>query len=677
AAMYESGVLSLLEGNTNMAMSRFDTLAEKSPYDRYIDQAYVQMGMIRYRAKRYRDARHYFQLAARLYPDGPLNIEANRMMGECSMALNDYSNAQYGFAQVRKLGGRGSDLANAMFQEGVALYHLGRFKSSAERFTEYTQQFPQDSHAPEGYVWKGEALYQDGRYDEAERAYTEALRFDGNPKKEEATYGIAWTLFEQKKFSQAASAFDKFAAAYPSSSHVLDASLRKADSYFFMGQYDKATDLYTSLATLKGEPRTVEYAAFQLAMSYIQRGDADRGIDHLRDFLVKYPQSIYAEVVQFNIGWTYFSREQYRESIPEFHKIEYRYPQSQLMPRVYFNTGDAFFNLKSYDSSRVYYQRVIKEFPTSPLANDALAGLQYSYEAEGKPAQAAAEIDTLLSNNKSDGIPQEELILRKGDIYFSQGEFSSAVTEYQRVLTLKPSRATNAKALYQLGRSYDMQNNPTRAISYYQQILTNFSDAENAPAVSLALALAHIKTRQFRAALVDLHSFDARYPESPLSTEVHFQQGIAYMSIPEYPNAVTEFQTVIGKQPDNLFADKARLKIADIHFQKKEYARSIDTLNALVGRRSDDLAADGLVMIGNNHFALKKYRDALQAYNDVVQQYKEFPLQVEKAHFGLAKTYEKLNDRKQARSEYQKILESPVDQSIKYESEQRLKKLRK
>ena len=88
-----------------------------------------------------------------------------------------------------------------------------------------------------------------------------------------------------------------------------------------------------------------------------------------------------------------------RETGFEFHTLEGRYPTSQLMPRVLFNTGDAFFNLKSFDSALVYYQRVIREYGSSPLVADAIGGVQYTYEAQGRPRQALADIDTILAKN--------------------------------------------------------------------------------------------------------------------------------------------------------------------------------------------------------------------------------------------------------------------------------------
>lgn len=676
AAMYESGVLSLLEGNTNTALSRFDSLVEHTPYDSYADKAYYQMGLIKYRAQLFREARHNFQLAARLYPDSPLRVDAFHMMGQACMSLRDFSNAQYAFAQVRKLNGSGIVLANAMFQEGVALYHLGRFRTCGERFNEFLQKFPKDQRVPEALVWKGETLYQDGKFDDAEQAYADALKvLPDSPKREDATYGYAWTLFEQKKFSQAATAFDRFTTSYANSGRALEASLRKADCYFFIGQYEKSSALYEALASAKTDDKNIEYAAFQLAMSYIERGESDRGIGYLRSFLTAHPSSIYAEVVQFNIGWTYFSKERYPEAIAEFHLLEKKFPESQLMPRVLFNTGDAFFNTKSYDSALVYYQRVIKEYPSSPIVSDALAGVQYTYQAQGKPQRALEEIDTVLAK-KLEGISPEELYARKGDILFEQGNFYGAIKEYGRLLSMNPSPSVKAKTRFQLGRAYELQNESALAIQFYQGILKEFPESDVAPTAALALGMTQIKTKQYKGAVTNLRFLCEHYPESPLVTEARYQLGIALLNIPDLEQAFVEFRSVISSSPDNIFSDRSRLQIARLHQERHEYAISFDTLNNLLTRHNDEIAIEALLMIGENYALQKKYREALQSYNDIIQQYAEFPLQIEKARYGLGLTYEKMKDRKQAKIQYQAIVKSPVDPAMKKEAEQRLKKLK-
>ncbi len=677
AALYQSGVLSLLTADEFGALAKFDTLTVRSPYDRFAERAYIQMGMIQYRNRRFRDAKKNFSYAARLFPESDRRAVSYRMMGESSFGINDFSNAQYSFAQARKAGASGDLAAAAMFREGIAMYHLGRFRSSGEILAEFLKSHPRSPDVPAALLWRAEALYQDGRFDDAERAFSGAVsNLPEGPMRATAEYGAAWSLFEQQKFTGAAAAFERFGRQYKDDPRSAEADLRRADCYFFLGQYDRSSALYAALAEGGRGGQYGEYAAFQVGMSYIQRGDSERGIARLRDFQKRYPESIYGEVVQFNIAWTYFSGDDYRSALGEFGAFMKGYPESPLMPRVYFNTGDSYYNLKQYDSSRVYYQKVLTEFPSSPLVSDAMTGLQYTYQAEGKPAGALAEIDKFL-DAAPEGGSREELVMRKGDILFGQGDYAGAALEYQSMLKMNPPRALRAKALYQLGRAYELEDNQQQAVSYYEEILRNFDDTETAQDVRLMTGVSYIKLRRHRAAVDILTPFAGKYPQSPLLPEARYQLGVAEMNIPDRPAAKRQFREVIEKHPDDIFADRSRLQLARMHNDAKEYRMALDTLERIIARRNDDLAAEALLLVGENYLSLKKPADALQAFRDVYEQYDEFPIMVERARLGAGESYERLRDNRRAIELYEMIVAAPVDPAMKLDAEERLRRLRK
>jgi len=675
-ALYQSAVIALLSNDTKDASARFDSLVQVFPYEQYSDNAYYELGLIAYRSQHYREARKYFQLAARLYPESEIRFQAYRMMGEACQAISDFSNAQYSFSQVRKLGAPDSILAPSLFQEGVALYHLGRFRSSVDRFEDFLHRFASLPLAGEAYVWKAEALYQDYRFDEAERSYFDALKlFPNNPKRQAASYGYAWSLFEQKKFNKAVDAFDAFIKSYPQSNARTEALLRKADCYYFLGEYSKSEELYASLTAQKSEGRSAEYAAFQIAMSYLQRGDADRGIEQLRGFVNRYPGSIYAEVAVFNIAWTYFSKEQYTAALTEFQAFIRQYPGSQLLPRVYFNMGDAFYNIKSYDSARVYYTSVLGQYPQSPLAADALSGLEFTYRAEGKTGDALSAIEKYVTA-KPAGANQEDMILKKADILFDQSDFPGAIQEYQRVLSLKPGRTQQTRALQQIGRAYELENNPSQAITYYQQIVNNFADADAAPSIALALGHTHIKLKQFSQAKDVFTEFEQKFPASPLVPEAQYQLGMTLLEMKDSSGGLTQFQSVIRRNSTDIFAERSRLQIASYHQRKRQYQASIDTLEGVVTRRNDDLAAEALLIIGDDYLFMKRNGDALQAFLDIIEQYPEFAIQVERAKLGAGDAYTRLAEKKKAKKLYQEIIAAPVNPDMKKEAETRLRRLR-
>jgi TolA-binding protein len=345
------------------------------------------------------------------------------------------------------------------------------------------------------------------------------------------------------------------------------------------------------------------------------------------------------------------------------------------MPRIYFNTADAHYNLKEYDSARVYYQKVLSEYPASPLVTDAMTGLQYTYQAEGRPAGAVAEIDKYLAASGQSG-SREEMMFKKADILFGQGDYGSAAMEYEAILKMNPGRNVKARTLYQLGRVYELENNRQKALVYYEEILSDYDDTEVAPSVRLQTGINYINSKKYSSAVEVLGPYETKYSTSPQIAEARFQLGVALMHLPDAARARTQFKTVIEKHPADVFADRSRINLARIHQGAKQYQASTDTLEKVVSTRNDDIAGEALLMIGENYLAQKKAADALQAFKDVYEQYGEFPLLVERGRFGAGEAYERLRDKKQAEALYELILASPIDPEVKKGAEAGLQRVR-
>ena len=689
-ALYQIGAIALLEGNTAEATAAFEELVSKFPYDSHADNAYFETGMVYYRTRQFAEARRNFQLASRLFPESEIRVDAYRMLGEASLALGDLQNAQFAFSRVRKISRESStqpskprvrtDLASqAELQEGIALYQLGRFNSSADRFDNFIRTYRNHPALGEAYFWRGEALYQASKFDDAEQAYSTAASLlpKTHPRREDALYGFAWTFFEQKKFRKAIAAYDRFSDEYPRSEHIVDATLRKADCFFFLREYDTANQLYEKLALLKRDPRISEYSAFQLGLSFIQRGDTERGIEHLRNFLRTYPNSLYVEVVQFNIAWAYFSREQFTKADEEFHVFERQYPQSQLMPRVLLNSGDAFYNLGLYDSARTSYRRLIAEYPSSLLVPDAVNGLQFTFQAQGRPREAIAVIESLLAKKTTEE-NAAGLLTQKADILFSQGEFGQAAVEYLRILDHPTGDSLKARVLYQLGRIYELENNSSKAASYFSEVNTSFPLSDVAPSALLSLGLLSARQNRWSAAIGHLRQFESRYPTSSLRWEAEYNVGLAQISMKNVDAARAQFESVVQLAPrDEVFADRSRLQIARMDQASRKYPAAIDTLSDVVARRNDDIAAEALLLMGEIYLTMRKPSDALQSFGRVSEGFANYPLLAERAFLGSGECYERLGDRTQAREMYSRVADTAVDQEVKRDAEERLRRLRR
>jgi TolA-binding protein len=682
-SLYQSGLLALLQGDIVGATQAFEDLVTRFPYDDFADNAHYQLGLIRYRSRQYAEARRHFQAAARLFPSSEIRAQAFRMWGEASIALGDYGAAHFAFTQARQhaVATRAAPLftAEVHFKEALALYHLGRFTSSIDRFSDFLHKYPQHPLTAEAYFWHGEASFQNAKFAEAERSLAVAASMlpRDHRLRPQAMYVLAWSMFEQRRYRDAAAAYERFINENRDHELVVDATLRRADCFFAIRDYATSATLYDAAQRMKSGGQHAEYAAFQLGLSLIQRGETDRGIERLRQFISTYPQSIYIEVAQFNIAWAYFSREDYETALDEFRKFESKYPESQLMPRVLLNIGDTYYNLARFDSARLAYQRLITEFPKSLLIPDAMNGLQFSFQAEGKARQAIAVIDSLLRLS-TETVSGNELRLQKADILFSQGDTGGAVLEYLELLQHNPPLPIRIQALHQLGRIYELEGNVSKAQSYYQQILEQAPDHELAPSALLAIGLLHAKQRRWNDAIVTLKDLDQRYPESPLRSEAAYHVGMALMNTKQANAAWEQFHRIIEQYPSrDVFADRSRLQLARILQARKEFQAAVDILAPVVTYRDDDIAAEAYLLRGELLFTLRQYDDAIAAFNEVIQRFSNFPALYERALLGTGETYERKNDRTNARDTYARLVEIAQDPAIKRDAELRLRRVQR
>src|SRR5262249_12933617 len=102
-----------------------------------------------------------------------------------------------------------------------------------------------------------------------------------------------------------------------------------------------------------------------------------------------------------------------------------------------------------------YYTRArafIERYPTNPLSVTVLYQLAELLEAEQRP-QLALETYQEVINRDGQGELTESAHLRRAEIFAAQGNWSAAVAEYQRVLSVAKSDAAKIDALYGMAKA--------------------------------------------------------------------------------------------------------------------------------------------------------------------------------------------------------------------------------
>ena len=97
-----------------------------------------------------------------------------------------------------------------LYEPAAKLYEQGReafrnlnFYDAAKIFREFLTKYPAHEDAGEARYWLGEALYVEGRFQDAIAAFAEVIADDANPRREAAHLKTGYAWFELGDFGQA------------------------------------------------------------------------------------------------------------------------------------------------------------------------------------------------------------------------------------------------------------------------------------------------------------------------------------------------------------------------------------------------------------------------------------------------------------------------------------------
>ena len=109
--------------------------------------------------------------------------------------------------------------------------------------------------AAQASLWLGDALYSLGNYREASRSYETFLRAE--PRSQNAPlarYNLAYALYKQKDYRNAAKQFRQALSGHPALAAELaaDATTRRADCLYYVGAYSEALAAYSDAIARDG-----------------------------------------------------------------------------------------------------------------------------------------------------------------------------------------------------------------------------------------------------------------------------------------------------------------------------------------------------------------------------------------------------------------------------------------
>ena len=202
------------------------------------------------------------------YPTSTHTPQVEKYLVEVYMNTRNYDVALNSIEKIKK---PSNEILEAkqkiLYRMGVQNFIDGDMNGAIEFMNRSIelQKYNKDTYC-DALFWKGEALFRKGKYNDAAKCYNMVTSIGGK-NNNKAIYGIAYTLFQQKRYIEARREFEYFenTAKDESNETIADVYNRIADCYFYQRSYASANNYYQKAIGLENED--CDYSLYRSALS--------------------------------------------------------------------------------------------------------------------------------------------------------------------------------------------------------------------------------------------------------------------------------------------------------------------------------------------------------------------------------------------------------------------------
>lgn len=598
------------------------------------------------------------------YPGSAYDAEAKEILAHLFMNTNDYKNA---LTIVESIPDKTPSVRQAYqkvaYGRAMQLVNDGQL-NEASGLLDVSLQNPSDAQLQQlAYFWKGEISLRQGKYDDAitniNRYFT--LGQPGTPAAsgeanvQTANYNLGYCLLQKGNYQEALTHLQQAQSVFGANGDRIanDATLRAADCYYMLKDYNNALNLYNKV--ISGRQQGADYATYQKGLIMGINGDYNQKVSLLKQLSQQYPASSFNTDADYEIAVTYINNQQYQEAIPYLQNVIKNEPNSPDAPKALLKLGLAYQNLNDNNNALTYYKQVVTQYPNSPESNDALQSLRTLYISSGntdaflsflkstgkninpsvEDSVTYAAAETKFGNGDYDGaltafnnylskFPAGQFILNanfyKAECLYSKQDYTNALPAYEYVLSQGTNRFNERSALQAAKINFYQVKNYTKSRLYFQQLKDLATTKENSLEALRGLLRSDYQLQSWdevKMAANNLLAADNISTDDQIVS--HFYLGKAYQAGSNCDTAIAEFKKVASLTKSELGAE-ARYDIAQCNFLQNDFKAAEKAAFEVIKTTPsyDYWIASAYILLGDIYLKEKDYFNAKATLQSIV-----------------------------------------------------------
>lgn len=411
--------------------------------------------------------------------DPRLRADAAFGYGQAALREGDFGGAITALSDFITVYPTDARLAQAHFLRGDAFLGASRWQDAIAEFTRYLQQRPNliDSYA---YERIGDAYLALNDSAQALQNYANAVQ---------SSRGLVPMLILREKLSAAYINAGNIAAAIEQYDEILKvaqnagyrAAIMLSAANALKASGNTAAALPRFQAILQQYPETdsgyramIALEASGVVIDNLTRGrvafvgeDYPTAIEALHQYTSNTPVGRIEPSVYLLLGRAYRASGNFAAADTSFQTIITQYPTSELFGEAWLEQGRTKFEADDIPGAIAKYIELAEKHPTVPQGAEALWRAGYLHSTQGNQEQSLATFE-ILGNNFPGTERANDGLFRAGMAAYNAGLLARA-ERFFSLLAVTGSGELKAAGYLWLGRLYQIQNNPSLALTAYQE----------------------------------------------------------------------------------------------------------------------------------------------------------------------------------------------------------------
>ncbi len=416
------------------------------------------------------------------YPNSRYKDNVEGYLVDAYMNTTDYQRALTSINRIKQPGAKVLKAKqNVLYNMGVQALANNRNKEADNYFKQAIAVGNYDKTAlNESRLWLAEAEYREGNYKEAAKYQQEYVK--GTDKSDEnygiAQYNLGYSLYNQKRYSEAKTAFQNAIASKQLSNDLTaDAYNRIGDSQYYARDFAGAQSSYDQ-AMRVDKNTSGDYSMYQKG---IMMGLNHQYADEIAqmDALVKaYPKSDLAPQAMLEKGNAQALLGKSNDALDTYAALLKNYPKSVEARKGLLQTALVNKSIDKEDAAIEAYKKVIKQYPTSDEAQAAAEDMKLIYADRGQLAEFGKFLNSVPNAPKIDVNEVERLTFEAAEK--AAIDTKPSIDKMQKYLKDYPDGTYTSKAKYYIARYHYGKGKYNEAMQAIEEALQGGGDASYA-----------------------------------------------------------------------------------------------------------------------------------------------------------------------------------------------------